>query len=65
MCTEAEALLERLQREIRFSLQVVDIDNDMEAHNRYWLRIPVVLVDGDEVTSAPIDARKLSRVLKS
>jgi glutaredoxin len=65
LCTEAEVLLTRLQREIRFSIQVVDIDNDMEAHNRYWLRIPVVLVDGDEVASAPIDELELSRALKN
>jgi hypothetical protein len=31
----------------------------MEAHDRYWLRIPVVLVDGTEAASAPIDESAL------
>jgi hypothetical protein len=31
----------------------------MEAHNRYWLRIPVVLVDGEEAAAAPIDQGEL------
>jgi glutaredoxin len=65
LCAKAESLLRRLLREIRFSLEVVDIDSDKQAHDRYWLQIPVVLVDGEEMASAPIDERKLRSALRS
>ena len=63
LCDKAHSLLVRLNREIRFSLEVVDIDRNMEAHDRYWLRIPVVLVDGAEAAAAPIDERVLRKAL--
>lgn len=64
LCVEAEDFLRCIQRENRFSLRVVDIDKDMEAHDRYWLRIPVVLVDGEEVASAPIDQGRLAAAIE-
>lgn len=32
----------------------VDIGEDGEAHDRYWLRIPVVVVEGEAVFEAPM-----------
>ena len=63
LCTEAEIVLRKLSAEIPFSLTLVDIDVNMEAHERYWLRIPVVLVDGTEAASAPIDETALRTAL--
>ena len=63
LCTEAQILLRKLNSEIPFSLALVDIDVNMEAHDRYWLRIPVVLVDGTEAASAPIDESGLRTAL--
>ena len=51
-------LCEAAESEIRslgatgLRLEVVDIDGDQELHDRYWLRVPVVMVDGEEVFEA-------------
>ena len=65
LCAEAEGELRKLQREIRFSLEVVDIESDKEFFDRYWDRVPVVAVDGKEVAGAPIDARRLRAAIAS
>jgi len=65
LCVEAEGELRKLQREIRFSLEVVDIESDKELFDRYWDRVPVVAVDGKEVAGAPIDARRLRAAIAS
>jgi hypothetical protein len=55
----------KLQREIRFSLEVVDIESDKGLLDRYWDRVPVVAVDGKEVAGASIDARRLRTAIAS
>ncbi len=65
LCVEAEGVLRRLQREIQFSLEVVDIESDKRIFDRYWDKVPVVAVDGKEVAGAPIDARRLRAVIAS
>ncbi len=65
LCAEAEGVLRKLQREIRFSLEVVDIESDKGLSDRYWDRVPVVAVDGKEVAGAPIDARRLRTAIAS
>jgi glutaredoxin len=64
LCREAEVMLRRLQPVIRFELEIVDIDADDVAHARYWARIPVVAVDGEEVVVAPLDERRLVSALR-
>ncbi len=63
LCEEAEGVLRRLQRDIRFELESVDIETDSLAYDRYWDRIPVVAVDGTEVAAAPIDEDRLRVIL--
>lgn len=63
LCAEAEALLRKLQRKNHFELEFVDIEANDDAHARYWMRIPVVLVDDVEVASAPIDPAQLAAAL--
>jgi glutaredoxin len=53
LCAEAAGMLRKLQREIRFSLEVVDIESDKGLFDRYWDRVPVVAVDGKEVAARP------------
>ncbi len=36
----------------RAGVRHVDIDKDRTLHDRYWLRIPVVTIDGEEVLEA-------------
>lgn len=59
LCLEAEGVLRRLQGEIQFTLEVVDIESNDRLFDRYWHRVPVVAVDGKEVAGAPIDAGEL------
>jgi glutaredoxin len=63
LCHEAEALLRQIRRKIHFELEIVDIEADDAAHALYWARIPVVMVDGEEVAAAPIDVESLEAAL--
>jgi glutaredoxin len=49
LCEEAMAVLERLQQELGFELRELDITADEGLHRDYFERIPVVLLDGDEL----------------
>jgi hypothetical protein len=65
LCQEAEEVVRRIRRKIRFDLEFVDIGGDSQAYSRYWDRVPVVEVDGREVAAAPIDERHLRAPLDS
>lgn len=65
LCEEAEALLRRLQRSIRFETDVVYIDDDPVLFRRYRHRVPVVAVDDDEVAPAPLEEAHLVAVISS
>jgi hypothetical protein len=49
LCEEAIAELGDLRRELGFDLREVDITGDAALHRAHFERIPVVLVDGEEV----------------
>ena len=56
-------MLRRLQKKIRFDLDLVDIGEDDELFRKYWDRVPVVLADGVEVAAAPVDEKRLAAAL--
>ena len=49
LCEEAMAVLRRLQLELPFALQELDITTDETLHRAYFERIPVVAVEGEEL----------------
>ncbi|HYM91792.1 MAG TPA: glutaredoxin family protein [bacterium] len=49
LCEKAIAILERLQREFGFHIEHVDITRDPGLFIRYRERVPVVVLDGQEV----------------
>jgi len=49
LCEKAIAILERLQREFGFRIEHVDITRDPGLFIRYRERVPVVVLDGQEV----------------
>ena len=51
LCEAVEAEI-RLMATIGTSLMVVDIDEDSALHDKYWMRIPVVRVEGEDVFEA-------------
>lgn len=63
LCEEAASILKRLQEQIRFDIEYVDIEADAGASERFGMRIPVIAVDGEEVASAPLDEEQLAAIL--
>ncbi|MDA0366036.1 MAG: glutaredoxin family protein [Chloroflexi bacterium] len=55
LCEQAEAALTPLTERLGARLVHVNVEADPELDARFGLAIPVVLVDGTEVTRAPID----------
>jgi glutaredoxin len=49
LCVDAMLVLRRLQAELGFALQERDITADEELHRAYFERIPVVVLDGQEL----------------
>jgi glutaredoxin len=49
LCDDAMMALRRLQGELGFALEERDITTDENLHSAYFERIPVVLVDGEEL----------------
>lgn len=49
LCDEAEAVLEDLQGEASFTLELVDVDEDAKLRVQYGDRVPVALHEGEEL----------------
>jgi glutaredoxin len=63
LCEEAAAELERLRTELAFVVEPVDIDSDPALFKRYLERIPVIAVDGEELSDFFVDAAALRHKL--
>jgi glutaredoxin len=49
LCESARRVLENVRADIPFELEEIDITGDHELERRYRERLPVVLIDGEEV----------------
>jgi hypothetical protein len=58
-------VLEGLQAELDFELEERDITGDEALHRAYFERVPVVLVDGDELCEYFVDEPLLRERLES
>ena len=65
LCEQAIAVLRRLQGELAFELDELDITQDEQLHRAYFERIPVVSVDGEELCEFFLDADALRERLES
>jgi hypothetical protein len=64
LCDEARAAIHALSREgLRFELREVDIESDERLLATYLERIPVVEVDGEEVSELVLDEAELRAAL--
>ena len=63
LCTHARDALRRLGRELAFELLVVDVDADPSLAARYGDAVPVVAVDGVEVSTGRIDVAVVRRAV--
>jgi glutaredoxin len=65
LCEEAMGVLRSLQGQLEFELQERDITADDALHRAYFERVPVVLLDGDEVCEYFVDEAVLRERLES
>ncbi|MCW2958405.1 MAG: glutaredoxin 2 [Solirubrobacterales bacterium] len=65
LCDEARVVLVRLAAELAFTLQEVDIESDDRLHKAYLERIPVVALDGEELSDFFVDEADLRRRLSA
>jgi glutaredoxin len=61
LCEEARAVLERARERAPFDIDEVDIEADDVLHARYLERIPVVVLDGEELFEYFVDEEALLR----
>jgi glutaredoxin len=65
LCEQALGALTEIRAEITFALEVCDITRDEALHRRYFERIPVICVDGEELCEYFVDAELLRERLES
>lgn len=65
LCRRAREDLERARRWMRFEVVEVDVSTDDDLERRYGLRIPVVVLDGEELAEIEVDRAVLRRAVRS
>jgi glutaredoxin len=63
LCDQARSAIEEVRGSIGFGFEEILIDGDDSLEARYGLRVPVVLVDGEERFEVEVDPGELRRVL--
>ncbi len=64
LCDEAREVILAERERTGFEYREVDITGDDALELEYGIRIPVVLVDGDEAFEIRVDPRALARALR-
>lgn len=59
LCDDARAVVERVREQRPFELQEVDVSLDPVLHSRYGERIPVVELDGEQLSEFFVDEESL------
>jgi glutaredoxin len=65
LCDDARAALERVRAAEPFALEEVDIEQDAALHARYLERIPVIALDGEELSDFFVDEADLLTRLRA
>ena len=65
LCTEGLTLLNIVLEDVPFSLNMINIEEDDEAHERYMLMIPVVEVNGEIIQYGRLDYVTLLEALSN
>ena len=63
LCEDARAALERIRAEVPFALMERDIEQDGALLKAYLERIPVIVLDGEELFDFFVDEEELRRRL--
>jgi hypothetical protein len=59
LCDDARAVVERVREQRPFELEEVDVSLDPVLHSRYGERIPVVELDGEQLSEFFVDEESL------
>lgn len=65
LCERARAILRRLSEEIVFEIRDQDVDVDSDLVDQYGDRVPVIVVEGQEVAAGRVNSRELQRILEA
>jgi len=65
LCADAMVTLRRLQQELGFALQELDITAEDALHRAYFERIPVVTLDGEELCEYIVEEALVRERLES
>ena len=65
LCAEAISVLSELAQQLDFELRERDISADEVLHRAYFERVPVVLLDGEELCEYFVDEALLRERLES
>jgi glutaredoxin len=52
LCEKVAGTLDSLSQRFDLEVRVLDIDDDPKLHEKYWLTIPAVIIDGRDVFDA-------------
>ena len=63
LCDEMKDVIERVRREVPFTLEIVDIERDPALVAAHGYDIPVLFVDGRKAFKHRVDAASLRRRL--
>jgi glutaredoxin len=61
LCESARRVLARVRADLPFELEEIDIGGDPELEHRYRERLPVVVIDGEEVFTYFVHPDELRR----
>jgi glutaredoxin len=65
LCADAMSILRRLQVDLGFSLQELDITAEEALHRAYFERIPVIALEGEELCEYFVDEALVRERLES
>lgn len=63
LCDEAREVLQAVRERIGFDLREIDISGDDALERAYGVRIPVVVVNGEELFEISVDEGELEAAL--
>jgi glutaredoxin len=55
LCEEAKLMLELVKEDISLDIEEINIEEDDELHEKYLLRIPVIMSKGEIIQEGRID----------
>jgi hypothetical protein len=65
LCDDARAVIRAVQDQVVFEFREVFIDGDDRLERSYGLRVPVVLIDGEEEFEIEVDRERFIETLRN